>query len=352
MTVPLTSVTYSGTTATLTFPALPENVYRLTVLDAITNSSGVKLDGNDDGTAGGNWITDFVVIPSSTQFSWHHDLQFDGRQSPGHRHGGLQRRRHPRPGRGQLQFHRHRGDPAGQRLRRILGRHDVQYGRQQPYQRGGRRLQRRRQADLAVANYGSNTIGILTGDGNGTFNPQSPTTGGTNPEPWPREISTATASSIWRWRTTAAARSASFLNGNGTFGAASTFTSGGYWPDALAVADFNGDGKPDLAVANDDSRHGRHPLGQRQRHDFRATSVPTGHKANRTAAASLPSATSTATATPTWSWSTPAPAPSAILLGTGNGTVPPPPPPTSTGGTWPQGVAVGDFNATATPTWS
>ena len=67
--MPLTSVTYSGTTATLTFPALPENVYRLTVLDTITDSSGNKLDGNDDGVAGGNWITDFVVIPSSTQFS-------------------------------------------------------------------------------------------------------------------------------------------------------------------------------------------------------------------------------------------------------------------------------------------
>ena len=43
-------------------------------------------------------------------------------------------------------------------------------------------------------------------------------------------------------------------NGDGTFGAAQSFTVGSQ-PTAIAVADFNGDGKPDLAVANmgDDS---------------------------------------------------------------------------------------------------
>jgi len=60
----------SGTVATLTFPRLTENIYRLTVKDAITSSSGgVKLDGDDDGTAGGNWVADFVVLPNGALFS-------------------------------------------------------------------------------------------------------------------------------------------------------------------------------------------------------------------------------------------------------------------------------------------
>ena len=39
-------------------------------------------------------------------------------------------------------------------------------------------------------------------------------------------------------------------NGNGTFQAAVNYTSGGYLPDSVAVGDVNGDGNPDLLVAN------------------------------------------------------------------------------------------------------
>ena len=42
-------------------------------------------------------------------------------------------------------------------------------------------------------------------------------------------------------------------NGDGTFAPAGTFASRGSWPHSIAVADFNGDGIPDLAVANYDS---------------------------------------------------------------------------------------------------
>ncbi len=40
-------------------------------------------------------------------------------------------------------------------------------------------------------------------------------------------------------------------NGNGTFRAAATYTSGGYNATSVAVADLNHDGKPDVIVAND-----------------------------------------------------------------------------------------------------
>jgi hypothetical protein len=39
-------------------------------------------------------------------------------------------------------------------------------------------------------------------------------------------------------------------NGNGTFQTAVTYSSGGYGPVSVAVADVNGDGKPDIVVAN------------------------------------------------------------------------------------------------------
>ena len=39
-------------------------------------------------------------------------------------------------------------------------------------------------------------------------------------------------------------------NGDGTFQAATTYGSGGYFADSIAIADLNGDGSPDLLVAN------------------------------------------------------------------------------------------------------
>ena len=40
-------------------------------------------------------------------------------------------------------------------------------------------------------------------------------------------------------------------NGNGTFSAATTFSTGsGSGPFGVTVGDFNGDGKPDVAVTN------------------------------------------------------------------------------------------------------
>jgi hypothetical protein len=59
----LLSVTpnFSGTTAMLTFSALPASVYQLTVRVGITDLAGHALDGVGSGVAGSNYVRDFLV---------------------------------------------------------------------------------------------------------------------------------------------------------------------------------------------------------------------------------------------------------------------------------------------------
>ncbi|MFO1001424.1 MAG: fibrinogen-like YCDxxxxGGGW domain-containing protein [Planctomycetaceae bacterium] len=75
--VNISSVTMSGNTATLNFAGLPEDVYRLTVKDTITNAAGNALDGDDNGTAGGNWRKDFVVGALTTSLTSPNGFVFD-----------------------------------------------------------------------------------------------------------------------------------------------------------------------------------------------------------------------------------------------------------------------------------
>ena len=104
-----------------------------------------------------------------------------------------------------------------------------------------------------MGNSGNNTVGILLSNGNGTFaNAVTYGSGGTTP----RGVAVADFNGDGHPNVVVTDYGSSMVgvllnNGNGTFLAAATFSTGSNSaPWGVAVGDFNGDGKPDVAVAN------------------------------------------------------------------------------------------------------
>ena len=108
--------------------------------------------------------------------------------------------------------------------------------------------------DLVVANQSSGSVTCSWATAMAPSRAQTPIALGYQPDSWRWRTSTATASPTWSSPTSTSTSVVSVLlgNGNGTFQSPTTFATGS-GPVFVAAADLNGDGRPDLVVANKDS---------------------------------------------------------------------------------------------------
>lgn len=108
--------------------------------------------------------------------------------------------------------------------------------------------------DLAIGNFfggptSAGTVSILLGNGNGTFQTAVNYAAGT-----PEDLAVADLNGDGKWDLAVASNSANKAtvllgNGDGTFQAGVPYNTGA-GPAGITIADFNGDNKPDLATAN------------------------------------------------------------------------------------------------------
>jgi hypothetical protein len=116
--------------------------------------------------------------------------------------------------------------------------------------------------DIVTTNYGSQTVSVLLGNGDGTFqanhdyatggpNPLSVAVGDVNGDGEPDLVIANQDFFSTPFIANGDGVSVLLGNGDGTFQAPHDFATG-QRPDSAAIADLNGDGRPDLVIANGD----------------------------------------------------------------------------------------------------
>jgi FG-GAP-like repeat/Abnormal spindle-like microcephaly-assoc'd, ASPM-SPD-2-Hydin/FG-GAP repeat len=200
--------------------------------------------------------------------------------------------------------------------------------------------------DLAVANQ-DGTVSILLGDGTGNFNPAlSPAVGNMSDSVavgdfnGDGKLDLAVANACGSEPGCSSGGTVSILLGDGTgkFNPTDSSPATGNWPDSVAVGDFNGDGKLDLAVANDYSNTVSILLGDGTGNFTAVRSPATGSAPQSVAVGDFNGDGKLDLAVVNSGDST-----VSILLGDGKGNFNPTASSPATG-SQPRGVAVGDFN--------
>ena len=173
--------------------------------------------------------------------------------------------------------------------------------------------------DLIVTNYATSaTIGVMLGNGNGTFGAEQ--TFATLANPFRVTAADVNGDGQEDLIVIGAPNAVSILlgNGNGTFQASQTFAVTA--PSSIAVGDFNGDGKTGSDLRRQQRLRRPHAAGQRER------DIPGPTECHSVGGIPVPwqRRTSTETGRPTWSSTTAPPTPpaqwSVLRLGNGNGT--------------------------------
>ncbi len=106
--------------------------------------------------------------------------------------------------------------------------------------------------DIVTCNEAANTVSVLMGNGDGTFQPAVSYSTGSGSAPECLRLADLTGDGKLDIITANAGTNTIGIllnNGNGTFGAPTTFATATH-PTSIAVGDFNGDGKMDIATAN------------------------------------------------------------------------------------------------------
>jgi hypothetical protein len=107
--------------------------------------------------------------------------------------------------------------------------------------------------DIATGNRDSNDVSVLLGDGSGKFTPAPGSPAPVGSDPYSVAVGNFNGDGRLDIATANSSGSVSLLlgNGSGGFTVVPPLANGvGSYPTSVAVGDFNGDGKPDLAITN------------------------------------------------------------------------------------------------------